>query len=351
MNLKKTVALISGGEGYEHKISELSSENLFSLIDKKRYDVFLIHINTDGGWYISRGECEKYIKFSTSGENFEECFPAMLGGVSGFFTNAGVIPIDCAIPCLHGNFGEDGNVQGALSAAHIPYVGQDVYASALTSDKIYTKILAESLGIPTARWIFSDGKSLDAAKNAAQEKLSYPLFIKPARLGSSYGASPVSGESEFENAFINARNYDERILIEEFIEFDHELECALFDNGERVIFPGGRILSSGAFYDYESKYTKSLSPKTEAKTDAFTDTEQKIAEYSALLADLIGIRHLSRFDFFVTADEKIFFNEINAFPGMTETSLYPRLVEAVKKKSGGFINLLIGKVCSDDRRV
>ena len=348
--MKKSVALISGGEGYEHKISELSAENLFSLIDKNRYGVFLVHINEDGRWYISRGECKKYIKFSEGKENFDEGFPAMLGSTSGIFTAAKAIPIDCAIPCLHGNFGEDGNVQGALATAHIAYIGQDVYSSALTSDKIYTKILAESLNIPTAKWIFSDGKTPDVAKREAEAKLEYPLFIKPARLGSSYGASPVFSASEFEKAFLSALKYDRRILIEELVEFDHELECALFDAGERVIFPGGRILSKGAFYDYTSKYTASLSPMTEVKTAEFTDTEKKIAEYADSLADLIGIRHLSRFDFFVTRDERIFFNEINAFPGMTKTSLYPKLAERVGKNRN-FINLLIDKVCSDDRRI
>ena len=351
MNLKKRVALISGGEGYEHKISELSAENLFSLIDKDRYDIFLVHINTNGNWYISGGKCENYVNPSADKEFFSEGFPAMLGSISGIFTGGEIIPIDCAIPCLHGDFGEDGNVQGALTTAHIAYIGQDVYASALTSDKIYAKILAKSLNIPTARWIVSNGQSFEAAKQKAEANLSYPLFIKPARLGSSYGASPIFCEAEFEKAFFTAREYGERLLIEELVEFDHELECALFDDGKRVVFPGGRILSKGTFYDYSSKYTESLSPKTEASTTSFTDTEKKIAEYTDLLADLIGIRHLSRFDFFVTKDEKIFFNEINAFPGMTETSLYPRLVERVEKKRGDFINLLIEKVCSDDRRI
>lgn len=351
MKLKKSIALISGGRGYEREISEMSAKNLFSLIDKDRYSIFSVHIDKDGRWYISREECKKYIQFSSQREFFSEGFPSVLGGSSGIFSCGKVIPIDCAIPCLHGDFGEDGTVQGALATASIPYVGQDVYASALTSDKIYTKLAAESLDIPTARWIFSDGKSCADAKREAEAKLSYPLFIKPARLGSSYGARPVFKESEFEAAFLNAANYDGRILIEELVEFDHELECALYDDGTRVIVPGGKILSHGSFYDYSSKYTEAISPKTEAKTDAFTDTEKKAAKYAESLASLIGIKHLSRFDFFVTKDEKIFFNEINAFPGMTETSLYPKLVTGIGNKHGNFINRLIDKVCCDDRRI
>ena len=351
MNSKKNIALISGGQGYEHDVSEMSAENLFSLIDKGLYSVFLVHINKDGNWYISQNECKKYIKFSSANDFFCEGFPVRCGGTSGVLSNGNLIPIDCAIPCLHGNFGEDGSVQGTLSTAGIAYIGQDVYASAMTSDKIYTKLAAERLNIPTARWIFSDGSDCADAKRRANENLAYPLFIKPARLGSSYGAHPIFSESEFESAFEDSRKYDSRILIEELVEFDHELECALFDNGKRVIFPGGKVLSGGTFYDFDSKYTAEMSPKTEAKTDAFTDAEKKAAEYSNALAALIGIRHLSRFDFFVTKDDKIIFNEINAFPGMTETSLYPKLVSKIGNKNGDFINLLIDKVCSYDRRI
>ena len=351
MNLKKNVALISGGEGYEHEISEISAMNLFSLIDKTRYNIFIIHITERGSWYISRCECEKYIKYSFEESKFSEAFPMMLGETSGIFTNGRIIPIDCAIPCLHGNMGEDGNVQGALRVAHISYIGQDVYASALTSDKIYTKLAATYLNIPTAKWILFDGKNPRRSKEEAEAKLGYPLFIKPARLGSSYGAHPVYSESEFDSALEDACRYDERILIEELVRFDYELECAFFDDGTRVIVPGGKVLSSGIFYDFDSKYNESLSPRTESKTDSFSEIEKKISEYTESLASLIGIRHLSRFDFFVSKDGKIFFNEINAFPGMTETSLYPRLVQNVGRNKGDFINLLIDRVCSDDRRI
>ena len=351
MDFRKTVALISGGKGYEHDVSEMSAKNLFSLIDKSRYRIFLIHITKNGNWYISRSECKKYIKFSSEKEVFREAFPAVIGGKSGIFSEGELNVIDCAVPCLHGDFGEDRTVQGALTTAGIAYVGQDVYASVMTSDKIYTKLAAESLNIPTARWIYSDGSDSLVARRRAEMALTYPLFIKPARLGSSYGAHPVFSASEFDAAFEAARKYDSRILIEELISFDYELECALFDDGKRIIVPGGRILSGGAFYDFDSKYTEGISPRTEAKTDLFTDTERRAAEYVGALADLIGIKQLSRFDFFVTRDEKIIFNEINAFPGMTETSLYPRLADRVGNRHGDFINLLLDRVCSHDRRI
>jgi len=350
--MKKNVALISGGEGFEREISKLSAANLFSLIDKSLYDVYNVHIDKDGCWFICPAPAEIYEENHDSEHIFTKTFPAFIDGVSGFLYEGGVIPIDCAIPCLHGDFGEDGCIQGTLTAAHIRYIGQDVYSSAITSDKIYTKLAAEHLGIPIAKWIFTDGTApLSNALKDAETKIGYPMFIKPARLGSSYGAHPVRNKNEFKSAYEDAVSYEKRLIIEELIEFDYELECAFIDVGKQFIIPGGRIRSNGAFYDFNAKYSKNSSAKTEAKTSGFSETENKITEYTRLLASLIGIRQLSRFDFFVTKSGEIFFNEINSFPGMTETSLFPRLSGCVGEKKGDFINLLIDGICSNDRRI
>jgi D-alanine-D-alanine ligase len=275
----------------------------------------------------------------------------MIDGRSGFLAGGDILSVDCAIPCLHGDFGEDGVVQGALTAAHIRYVGQDVYASALTSDKSYSKLAATRLGIPTAKWVVSDGEDFQIAKLNAEKHLSYPLFIKPARLGSSCGAMPVPTPNDFEHAYSYAASFDKRVLIEELVNFDYEVECALFDNGKRKISAGGRILSGGKFYDFDSKYNAKSSPSTEAKSGAFPEIEKTISAYTNALADFMGIKHISRFDFFVTRDREIFFNEINAFPGMTATSLYPRLTEDMGFSKGEFINLIIESVCKNDRGV
>ena len=339
MKMKKRVALIYGGEGAERDISKNSAKNLCSQIDKDKYDVLSIEILENGNWNAVT-ENGKYI----------DTYPIMLGGVSGFLLNGKILQTDCAIPCLHGDFGEDGVVQGALIAAHIKYVGQDVYASAITSDKAYSKLVANSLGIPTANWIASDGGT-DTAKAKAEASLSYPMFIKPARLGSSYGAAPVRSEEDFKSAYAYARSFDKRVLIEELIDFDYEVECALFDAGERKISAGGRVLSGGRFYDFDSKYNAHLSPCTEAESGVFPETEKIITDYTEALADFIGIKHVSRFDFFVTRDQKVFFNEINAFPGMTATSLYPKLTEDMGFHPGEFINLIIESVCGNDRDI
>lgn len=347
--MKKTVALIFGGEGAERKISEISAANLNSYIDRQTYDVLPIGIAPGGEWYIYYGDCEKI----GNGEWFSEkealvpTFPVKLGEKSGFISGNELISVSSAIPCLHGNFGEDGVVQGALTLAHISYIGQDVYASAMTSDKVYTKLAAKHLGIPQADWILSTDKSADGARIRAEAELGYPLFIKPARMGSSFGAHPVLTKSEFLTAYTDAIRYDERILIERLVPFEYELECALLEVGEILVCPSGRVHSGGAFYDYEAKYCDTRSPRTstEIRDWDFHGLEERISCYTRMLASLIGIKHLSRFDFFVTKNEEVYFNEINAFPGMTKTSLYPTLTENFGLGKGEFINRLIAEVC------
>lgn len=351
--MKKTIALIFGGEGFEHRISEMSAANLYGIIDGTRYATLPIGISKDGYWYIYKGRKDKIINgsWTEDRENLTPTFPTKMNGSSGFITEDGIVSVDCAIPCLHGDFGEDGIIQGALMAAGIRYIGQSVCASAVTNDKIYTKLIAEHLKIPTAKWAYSTSADPKEARMAIEAEITYPMFIKPASLGSSYGAAPVFSPDDFEAVYSEARRCGEKVLSEELISFEYEIECAMLEDGKLHFCPGGRILSNGRFYDYDSKYKAEISPKTEAFSGKDREIEEKITEYSVRLSDFIGLKHLSRIDFFVTADKKIYFNEINTFPGMTKTSLYPRLTEDMGIKKDGFINLLLDGVCDYDRRI
>ena len=334
---RKRVALIYGGEGYEHEISVMSADNLYKLIDKERYEIIRVKIDRNGEWCVCTARRRKTVEIPA--------FPVRIGCSSGILANGKIIPIDCALPCLHGDMGEDGVIQGALTAAGIKYIGQDVYASAITADKAYAKLAAEHLGIPTAKFIISTD-SADKAKEKAEAEIGYPMFIKPARLGSSFGAMPVLNECEFITAYENAKCYGERIIIEELVRYEYELECGYFNE---KFSAGGRIMSDGAFYDYDAKYKKET--KTEVSSGKNESAESLALEYSKRLARLIGLRHLSRIDFFVKKDGEVVFNEINAFPGMTATSLYPKLTEDMGYKQGEFINLLIESAFSDDRDI
>lgn len=351
--MKKRIALIFGGEGKEHRISEISAANLSKHIDESLYEVLFIGITCGGDWYIYKGLRDKINEGSWIEDKdlLIPTYPVKIKGLSGFITKDEIIPVCCAVPCLHGDFGEDGIVQGALTSAHISYIGQSVCASAITSDKIYTKLTAEHLGIPTAKWTLETSANTAEARAHAEKKLSYPMFIKPSSLGSSYGAAPVFSPNDFDAAYKEARRLDERVLIEELIPFEYELECALFDDGGQRLSPGGRILSNGEFYDYNSKYGKDRAPLIEAYSGNDAEVEKRASDYAKTLSDFIGLKYLSRIDFFVTRDKRVYFNEINTFPGMTETSLYPKLTEDMGLEKGSFINLLIRKVCCYDRSI
>ena len=339
--MKQTVALIFGGEGFERHISELSAENLYRAIDKTLYDVLLVGISPRGEWYFCDGNVQKLRNgewLSDSRELFPT-YPVKLRERSGLLSEGEILDIACAIPCLHGDGGEDGIIQGALRAAHINYVGQDVYASAMTADKAYTKTVAEHLSIPTAKWTLLTTSDVKEAARTAEE-LGFPLFLKPARLGSSIGAHPVRDLKDFLDAFLDAREYDERILCEELIPIKYELECAFLKTESKThIAPFGRISADG-FYDFGTKYESKGSPKIDAdgESEYVTDLAH---EYSERLADFIGLSDLGRIDFFVSTDGKLYFNEINTFPGMTAKSLYPRLTERMGLLPGEFINQLI----------
>ena len=326
--MKLNVALIYGGEGFEHEISLVGAKNLSGMINALRYSVIHVLISKSGEWFIEK-EGEKI-----------PVFPALLGGRSGLFANGKSIPVDVAIPLLHGDLGEDGVIQGALRAAHIKFVGCGLLAGALCADKIAAKLISDALRIPTAKWTFSSDENAENALAIAEATLRYPMFIKPSALGSSIGISRVTDRKSFIEGYKKARLLCERVLIEEAVFVKCELECAYMHADGKHHYRIGQILSGGEFYDYDKKY------RIETKTEAAFSNE-KIAEAVINLADklrcAIGVKQLSRFDFFLAEDGSILFNEINTFPGMTKTSLYPSLTVKMGFSEGEFINRLISE--------
>lgn len=337
MNLKKTIALIYGGEGCEHEISVKSARNLYSAIDKSAFDVIPILITDDGSWYITDG---------ISSSILHPTYPVRINSVSGFLINGKTVEVDAAIPALHGDSGEDGMIQGALQAAHIRYIGCGVGASAVCCDKAFTKIIAEHLGIKTAKYIIAEPRDKeDEVILRAEGHLSYPMFLKPTCLGSSVGAARAESRSELLSALRKARALSQRVLIEECVDVLYELECGFFDScGKRMLSPSGRILTDGIFYDYGGKYLDKGSPKTAHGVSDNPKIEKEAADSANRLATVIGLTHLARIDFFVTRGGELYFNEINTFPGMTESSLYPLLTEDMGLSKNEFINLILTEV-------
>ncbi len=341
--MKKTIALIYGGEGSERSISVLSAKRVYSFINKQKYNVIPVFISPDGSWYISGAD--PFGTLPTAGGS--PTYPVRLHGVSGLLSGSGILPVHAAVPILHGNFGEDGIIQGALDSAHIRYVGCDTQSSAACADKAYTKAIAESLFIKTARYIVergADAKARERAGRLAEDKLGFPVFIKPARLGSSIGASAAYSASDFDSAFISAAKYGGGVLIEELIDTAYEVECACLYDGKRGVFSaGGIIRTDGRTYGFGEKYLSKNSPEISHGTEYYPG-KKEIEDISIILADRLGIRHFARFDFLVSRDGEIYFNEINTIPGMTDKSLYPSLTEDMGYAEGEFINLLIDEL-------
>ena len=339
-----SIALIFGGRGFEHDVSVRGAEYVFPLIDTSLYRKIPIYIKKNGTWVTPTLRdlpcCPRAL--ADEAVPTEECFPAFRNSVCGLQAESAFLPIVSAFPLLHGDFGEDGVVQGALENARIPYVGCNTLTSAVTRDKCYVKLIAKHLGIPTARWVYVTEACAESVENA-ERTLGYPMFVKPARLGSSVGAGIAKCRVELTKALDRALALGSgRALVEEFVDIDKELECGYYSSKSKELFTSiGEISCENGFYDYETKYfseaarVSSRAPLTEAEC-------AKIHGYASRLARYLGLCGLSRIDFFRARDGGIYFNEINTMPGFTETSLYPRLVSEAGISPKELINRLIG---------
>jgi D-alanine-D-alanine ligase len=306
---KLRVALLAGGRSSEHEISLASARSVLEALDPERYDVVEIGIGRDGRWELGRGD----------DATPAETLPVPYRG--GPLERLG--RVDVVLPVLHGPFGEDGTVQGLLELAGIPYVGAGVAASALAMDKdLFKKVLRDS-GIPVAR------HHTIRLGDAAENPFGYPVFVKPARLGSSVGISKVHHEPELEAAVALARRHDEKVLVEELLT-GMEVECGVL--GNRVpppiaSLPGRIDTLEHEWYDYASKYDDGgmelvIPPELPQET---IELVQRRAVDSFVASECEG---MARVDFFVREDGEVVVNELNTIPGFTATSVYAKLFEA-----------------------
>lgn len=315
---RKTLALIYGGRGYESEVSLHGAENIRPIIEKN-YNCLPIFIDKEGRWLAYE----------------KEVFPFK----QGFFCpkSSEHFKCDCAIPLLHGDFGEDGIVQGALECASIPYVGCRSTVGAVCRDKALLKVVAGELNIPTLPYLIA--KRGEKIIERAEAEIGYPMFVKPTCLGSSVGASPARDRGELVFALKNACALSERVMIERLLEPKRELECGYFRAKSKELFTKcGEILTGGEFYDYDSKYKNCT--EAVAGADVKPWVNERVREYSGWLVSRLGIDGLCRIDFFLSGED-IYFNEINTMPGMTKTSLYMKMLSAEGISPERMIELLV----------
>jgi len=333
---KLNVCVLFGGISPEHEVSLRSAESVLNNMDPDKYNIFPVGITKEGKWLLYGGS-DYSLLASQEWLDFPENQSVALSPVRGqgllCFEGETVRcqKIDVVFPVLHGKNGEDGAMQGLLQMSGIPYVGPHVSASAVAMDKALTKLVVGSAGIAQASWLLvkkSDLRNrIDSVLSSVEEKFGYPVFVKPAGTGSSVGVSKVTSKEGLLNALLKASAYDEKILVEEFIN-GREVEIAVMGNASPVASVVGEIDAGAEFYDYDAKYISDTSvayiPARIPETVAEELREKAVKVYRA-----IGCRGLSRVDFFVTFDgDRAVFNEINTIPGFTSISMYPKLFAA-----------------------
>lgn len=326
----KNVCLIFGGKSSEHEVSLRSASAILSGIDPKKYSVTLLGITKEGKWYVFEGESARIADGSwiSDEKNLTEAvLSPSFGEKTLCLADGRRVKIDVMYPAVHGENCEDGRLQGLFELAGIPFVGPSCLASAICMDKSVTKAILNGVGIPQARAFVV----LDAHKESSYaeafdwaREMGYPLFVKPTSAGSSVGSSKVCSESELGKALDDALAYGGKALIEEYIKA-REVEVAVLGNETLKISVCGEIDPGADFYDYDTKY-KNDTASYHIPARISDETSQKIRTYAEKIFKTLGCRGLSRVDFFVTADERIFFNEINTLPGFTSISMYPKLM-------------------------
>ena len=329
MNL---VALF-GGQSSEHVVSCMSVQNVVANIDTEKYNVILVGITEDGHWVkVDSAEeikndtwRESKVSAVLSPDAKEKCLLLMEDG------KVEKVPVDVVFPVLHGLYGEDGTVQGLFELAQIPYVGCGVLASAVSMDKMTTKVIVNNLGIRQAAFVAvlkEEMSDMGAIIERIENAFPYPVFVKPSNAGSSKGVSRADNREELIAGLEEAVKHDRRILVEEMI-VGHEVECAVYGGGlEDVQASGvGEILAAADFYDFEAKYYNAES-KTVIDPELPGNTAEIVREAAIKIFKGVDGYGLSRVDFFVEADGGVVFNEINTLPGFTAISMYPMLWEA-----------------------
>ena len=344
--MKKNVAVLFGGQSSEHEISVISAQTVIRNLDPEKYNPILIGITKEGRWLlveslaqIEDGSWEdSKIGAVISPDATEKCVLTIEEG------NLKKIPVDVAFPVLHGKWGEDGTVQGLFELAGIPYVGCGVLASAVSMDKYYTKQIINGIGIAQAKYVIffaADVKRMEQKVAEVEEKLGYPVFIKPCNAGSSCGVSMAANAEELRAGIEHALEHDREVLIEERI-VGREIECAVLGARGEVEASGvGEILAAAEFYDYEAKYHNAES-KTILHPQFPEGKEEEVRQAARAVFRAVDGFGLSRVDFFLEkGTNRVIFNEINTLPGFTAISMYPMLWEERGMKKPQLIDRMI----------
>lgn len=341
------VAVVFGGTSPEHGISCLTAASVTQAIDRTKYEVVGLGITRDGSWQLMPGDDvaelqvrDRQMPEVSSGELVAdgERTLVQLPDLSG---------VDVAFSLLHGPYGEDGTIQGMFEMLGIRYVGSGVMASAAGMDKHYMKVLMAAAGIPVGPWrTISDREWREDPDTALETvgELTFPVFVKPARAGSSFGINKVGSPRDLVPAIEFARRYDPKVIVEQGFIGARELECGVLEtpDGPRAsVVAEIRADTASGFYDFEAKYLPGEEVHADIPADVASDVSSRVRELSVAVFEALGCEGLARVDFFLTATGDLVCNEINTMPGFTTTSMYPQLWAAAGTDYAELVDTLL----------
>lgn len=341
---KKTVAVLFGGCSTEYEVSLQSAASVIQNIGTDPYEIVLLGITREGSWKRYAGPVERILDDTWA--NHPSCVPALISpdrATHGLLVledgKAVVIPVDVAFPVLHGKNGEDGTVQGLLELAGIPCVGCGTLSSAICMDKDIAHRLVDLTGIPVPQSVVISSPAAPDTLQVATAHLQYPLFVKPACAGSSFGITRVLSPDGLPDAVKTAFEHDRKVVIEQGVA-GFEVGCAVLGNDDLVVGEVDEIELSQGFFDYTEKYTlKSSKIHMPARIDPATAT--RIKHTAKVIYKALGCRGFARVDMFLTPTGEIVFNEVNTIPGFTSHSRYPGMLGGIGMSFKAIVNTLI----------
>ena len=343
--MKKRVAIICGGRSSEHQISCISARGVLTAIDRDSFDPILIGITQSGKW-VALNSADDFSKDKDGLPVVPEL---------GIEISWSELKVDLAFPLLHGPYGEDGTIQGLFEMMNLPYVGSGVLASAVAMDKTFAKPIYADSGLKVADGItvhksdWAQNQALEIAKISA---LGFPLFVKPARSGSSRGTSKVKSEGDIPAAIEAAHEHDPKALVEVAIK-GREVECAVLEiDGKATASIIGeiRVHEPHEFYDFEAKYFDG-STSFDVPANIPEKISNQIRQAAVTAFEALGCEGLARVDFFLTDENELLINELNTMPGFTNSSVFPMLWQASGMSYGALITQLIMSALQRDRGV
>lgn len=344
---RKRIAIIFGGNSAEYEVSLQSASAVFQHIDRESFDVMPIGITREGEWYRYTGELNRiadntwwedqgYLHSVVVSQN-----PSARGVIELSGKNYTMLPVDLVFPVLHGKNGEDGTLQGLFELAGIPVVGCGTLSSALCMDKERAHQIVCQAGISVPQSVTFRQMERENALKEVAAYLSYPLFVKPVRAGSSFGITKISSKEELGSAIDLAFQYDDEVIVEEAIE-GFEVGCAVLGSEKMMVGRVDEIELSDGFFDYTEKYTlKTSRIHMPARVDAWT--EKRIQKTAVAIYKALGCSGFARVDMFYTPSGEIVFNEVNTIPGFTAHSRYPSMMKGIGLSFGEMLDKLLAQ--------